>query len=80
MMMKRKGTWGKPITENFRYSYINSFLRSLDDEDNDNVRPITQNEAKNLAHYLKSKSLPGLSENERIHLIAMVDTIVEVRS
>lgn len=49
------------------------------DEDDDVIRHLTVNEAKNLAHSLKKKILPGLNENERIHLIAMVDTIVEVR-
>ncbi|CEP07241.1 hypothetical protein [Parasitella parasitica] len=51
-----------------------------DDDDDDCVRPLTANEAKNLAHCLKAKVLPGLNENERIHLIAMVDTIVEIAS
>ncbi|KAL7308090.1 regulator of (H+)-ATPase in vacuolar membrane, variant 3 [Mucor circinelloides] len=48
------------------------------DDDDDAARALTSNEAKNLAHYLKVKVLPGLNENERIHLIAMVDTIVEI--
>lgn len=48
------------------------------DDDDDIVRHLTANEAKNLAHSLKTKVLPGLNENERVHLIAMVDTIVEV--
>ncbi|KAG2213642.1 hypothetical protein INT46_000817 [Mucor plumbeus] len=48
------------------------------DDDDDNVRSLTENEAKNLAHCLKMKFLPGLNENEQIHLVAMVDTIVEI--
>ncbi|GAA5804339.1 hypothetical protein HPULCUR_009827 [Helicostylum pulchrum] len=48
------------------------------DDDDDIVRHLTANEAKNLAHSLKTKVLPGLNENERVHLIAMVDTIVEI--
>ncbi|KAI8095298.1 RAVE protein 1 C terminal-domain-containing protein [Thamnidium elegans] len=48
------------------------------DEDDDIVRHLTANEAKNLAHSLKTKILPGLNETERVHLIAMVDTIVEI--
>ncbi|KAF1802905.1 RAVE protein 1 C terminal-domain-containing protein [Mucor lusitanicus] len=49
-----------------------------DNQDDDTVRALTSNEAKNLAHYLKVKELPGLNQSERIHLIAMVDTIVEI--
>lgn len=56
-----------------------TFSRRSADEDDDIVRRITANEAKNLAHSLRTKILPGLNENERVHLIAMVDTIVEVR-
>ncbi|KAI8047369.1 RAVE protein 1 C terminal-domain-containing protein [Gilbertella persicaria] len=47
-------------------------------QDDDHVRHLTLNEAKNLIHSLKSKSLPGLNENEKTHLIAMVNTIVEI--
>jgi hypothetical protein len=47
-------------------------------DDDEAVRPLTENEAKNLSHILKSKSLPGLNENDRMHLVAMVNTIVEV--
>lgn len=53
-------------------------ITSQNEDDADTVRVLTSNEAKNLAHYLKVKVLPGLNESERIHLIAMVDTIVEV--
>lgn len=60
----------------FFLSFTNYSTRQ--DDDDDVVRALTSNEAKNLAHYLKVKVLPGLNENERIHLIAMVDTIVEV--
>ncbi|KAI8367413.1 RAVE protein 1 C terminal-domain-containing protein [Choanephora cucurbitarum] len=48
------------------------------DEDDDPTRHLTLNEAKNLAYSLKSKSLPGINENEKMHLIAMVNTIVEI--
>ncbi|KAI8640796.1 RAVE protein 1 C terminal-domain-containing protein [Parasitella parasitica] len=52
----------------------------IQDDSDDGVRLLTTNEAKNLAHCLKVKVLPGLNENERTHLIAMVDTIVEIAS
>lgn len=39
---------------------------------------MTSNEAKNLAHCLKHKNLPGLSKRDKYQLIAMVNTIVEV--
>jgi hypothetical protein len=48
------------------------------DDDEDSVRYLTSSEAKNLAQCLKTKNLPGLNDNERIHLVAMVNTIVEV--
>lgn len=57
---------------------IKYYSQDINDEDDDAIRHLTLNEAKNLAHSLKKKILPGLNENERIHLIAMVDTIVEV--
>ncbi|KAI9477753.1 MAG: RAVE protein 1 C terminal-domain-containing protein [Benjaminiella poitrasii] len=49
-----------------------------DDDDDNFVRSLTANEAKNLTYALKRKRLPGLDENEKIRLIAMVDTIVEI--
>ncbi|KAI8988974.1 RAVE protein 1 C terminal-domain-containing protein [Pilobolus umbonatus] len=55
-----------------------------DDEEHSNVdsdddaRPLTDNEVKNLIYQLKSRSLPGLNETEKMHLIALVDTIVEL--
>lgn len=58
--------------------FIQHIPRQNDNQDDDTVRALTSNEAKNLAHYLKVKELPGLNQSERIHLIAMVDTIVEV--
>lgn len=57
---------------------IKYYSQDINDEDDDAIRYLTLNEAKNLAYSLKKKILPGLNENERIHLIAMVDTIVEV--
>lgn len=54
-------------------------MKADDDEDEeDEVRHLTSDEAKNLAYSLRKKILPGLNESERAHLIAMVDTIVEV--
>ncbi|KAG0842100.1 hypothetical protein G6F19_001183 [Rhizopus arrhizus] len=49
-----------------------------DDEEDEEVRFMTSNEAKNLAHCLKHKNLPGLSKRDKYQLIAMVNTIVEI--
>ncbi|KAG1472233.1 hypothetical protein G6F56_001663 [Rhizopus delemar] len=46
--------------------------------DEDEVRFMTSNEAKNLAYSLKHKNLPGLSKKDKFQLIAMVNTIVEI--
>lgn len=62
----------------FLFYLFTCYITSHTEDDDDTVRPLTSNEARNLAHYLKVKVLPGLNESERIHLIAMVDTIVEV--
>lgn len=55
-----------------------SFCNLRKDDDENSVRYLTSNEAKNLAHCLKTKNLPGLNDSDRIHLVAMVNTIVEV--
>ncbi|ORZ24097.1 RAVE protein 1 C terminal-domain-containing protein [Absidia repens] len=57
-------------------------LKDTFDMDNDeNIsRPLTKYEANQLLDYLKDRRLPGLSDREQIHLLAMIDTFVEISS
>ncbi|KAI8144673.1 RAVE protein 1 C terminal-domain-containing protein [Fennellomyces sp. T-0311] len=47
-------------------------------DDGDNTRPLTQQETKYLIEQLERRRLPSLSGNETIHLVAMIDTFVEI--
>ncbi|RCH95795.1 regulator of (H+)-ATPase in vacuolar membrane, partial [Rhizopus azygosporus] len=53
---------------------------SIDEDDDEEIRTMTANEAKNLAYSLKSKNLPGLTQSDKYQLIAMVNAIVEISS
>ncbi|KAG0172011.1 regulator of (H+)-ATPase in vacuolar membrane [Apophysomyces sp. BC1021] len=48
------------------------------DNEDDDVRPLSNVESAYLIDYLKSKELPGLSQSERMHLMAVVDTFSEI--
>ncbi|KAL0097480.1 RAVE protein 1 C terminal-domain-containing protein [Phycomyces blakesleeanus] len=47
-------------------------------DDDDDSRSLSHEEANYLMEHLKSKKMPALSENERMHLVAMIDTFDEV--
>ncbi|KAI8085118.1 RAVE protein 1 C terminal-domain-containing protein [Halteromyces radiatus] len=49
-----------------------------DDSDEDLSRPLSIMEAGQLKDMLKTRQLPGLSDNERMHLLAMIDSFVEI--
>ncbi|KAI7868808.1 RAVE protein 1 C terminal-domain-containing protein [Spinellus fusiger] len=68
----------KPILILFveEYKGISKPEQLLGDENN--TRPLTLTETNYLISCLKSKTIPGLSQKERMHLVAMVDTFVEV--
>ncbi|KAI9316514.1 RAVE protein 1 C terminal-domain-containing protein [Dichotomocladium elegans] len=50
------------------------------DNENDQIRPLTNKEREYLIAILKERKLPALSESDRMHLVAMVDTFVEISS
>ncbi|KAI8370276.1 RAVE protein 1 C terminal-domain-containing protein [Blakeslea trispora] len=69
--------------QNQKGGYDGLFSDSSDesnDEDGDFNRHMTLNEAKNLVYSLKPKSLPGINDKEKAHLIAMINTIAEITS
>ncbi|KAI9492527.1 RAVE protein 1 C terminal-domain-containing protein [Zychaea mexicana] len=47
-------------------------------DDEDDTRPLTRQETRYLVDQLKRRQLPGLSDHEKIHLVAMIDTFVEI--
>ena len=50
----------------------------LGTDDTDEARPLTRQETAFLIEQLDRRQLPGLSHGEKIHLLAMIDTFVEV--
>ncbi|KAI8369422.1 RAVE protein 1 C terminal-domain-containing protein [Radiomyces spectabilis] len=50
----------------------------LDDLGHDSPRALTSSESTFLMKHLKQKRLAGLSEREQMHLVAMIDTFVEI--
>lgn len=48
------------------------------DTDLDDIRPLSTSETKYLTSCLEHCKLPTLSENERMHLIAIVDILVDI--
>lgn len=52
---------------------------SFDMDNDENIsRSLTKYEASELLAFLKNRRLPGLSDQEQMHLLAMIDTFVEV--
>ncbi|KAG2218968.1 hypothetical protein INT45_008392, partial [Circinella minor] len=47
-------------------------------DDTDETRPLTRQETTFLIEQLDRRQLPGLSHEEKIHLLAMIDTFVEI--
>ena len=54
-------------------------MNSLDiSDEQDGSRPLTRSETEELIQLVKNRKLPALSESERVHLVAMIDTFGEV--
>lgn len=55
-------------------------MSSLDiNDEQDGSRPLTRSETEDLIQLVKHRKLPALSESERVHLVAMIDTFGEVK-
>lgn len=55
-------------------------MSSLDiNDEQDGSRPLTRSETEELIQLVKHRKLPALSESERVHLVAMIDTFGEVK-
>jgi hypothetical protein len=50
------------------------------ESDNDNDRSFSRSDARDLCDHLKHRRLPGLSSQDQMQLVAMIDTFVEVSS
>lgn len=47
-------------------------------DEQDGTRPLSRSETEELIELVKHHKLPALSESERVHLVAMIDTFGEV--
>jgi hypothetical protein len=50
------------------------------ESDDDNDRSFSRSDARDLCDHLKHRRLPGLSSQDQMQLMAMIDTFVEVSS
>lgn len=62
-----------------RYDALFDESQIVEDDDENDSRPLAASETEYLTDCLKRRELPALAEKERLHLVAMVDTFVEVQ-
>ncbi|KAI7875760.1 hypothetical protein K492DRAFT_136166 [Lichtheimia hyalospora FSU 10163] len=73
----KHGSTGQPYSALFDEADMNSL--DISDEQ-DGSRPLTRSETEELIQLVKNRKLPALSESERVHLVAMIDTFGEISS
>ncbi|ORY97295.1 RAVE protein 1 C terminal-domain-containing protein, partial [Syncephalastrum racemosum] len=68
----------KPLQQQYTALFGDDDQADTLSDDEDDTRPLSRSESKSLAELLRRYRLPMLSGREDMHLVAMVDTFVEI--